>query len=170
MIAAKLSDLLGFLEEGAVKASSGRFQGLVQVAVLIIGLIGAVTVQSDETMASMKSITTEVLIKSDASWNGRPLPSYSAGDPEISVVRVTIPSGSALPMHIHPYATAGVLLQGRLEVRTPEGETWQVNAGDGVIELINQPHGGASIGNEDAVILVVYAGIKGQPVTKLVQE
>ena len=55
-------------------------------------------------------------------------------------------------------------------MRTPEGETWQVNAGDGVIELINQPHGGASIGNEDAVILVVYAGIKGQPVTKLVQE
>ena len=153
-----------------MKASSTRFQGRVQVAVLIIGLIGAVTVQSDETMASMKSITTEVLIKSDASWNGRPLPPYSAGDPEISVVRVTIPSGSALPMHIHPYATAGVLLQGRLEVRTPEGETWQVNPGDGVIELINQPHGGASIGSEDAVILVVYAGIKGQPVTKLVQE
>ena len=138
-----------------MKASRKTVQGLGQAVVLIIGFIGAATVQSDETMAAMKSITTEVLIKSDASWNGRPLPSYSAGDPEISVVRVTIPSGSALPMHIHPYATAGVLLQGRLEVRTPEGETLQVNPGDGVIELINQPHGGASIGNEDAVILVV---------------
>jgi quercetin dioxygenase-like cupin family protein len=152
-----------------VKASRKTVQGLGQAVVLIIGLIVAATVQSDETMAAMKSITTEVLIKSDASWNGRPLPSYSAGDPEISVIRVTIPSGSALPMHIHPYATAGVLLQGRLEVRTPEGETLQVNPGDGVIELINQPHGGASIGTEDAVILVVYAGIKGEPVTKLVQ-
>jgi len=30
---------------------------------------------------------------------------------------------------------------------------------------VNQPHGGANIGDEDAVILVVYAGVEGQPVT-----
>ncbi|MDG1064891.1 MAG: cupin domain-containing protein [Luminiphilus sp.] len=134
------------------------------------GLLGVAAVAADDTLAAMESITTEVLIKSDASWNGRPLPPYSLGDPEISVVRVTIPSGSALPMHIHPFATAGVLLQGRLEVRTPQGETLEVNPGDGVIELVNQPHGGASIGTEDAVILVVYAGIKGQAVTQLVRD
>jgi len=55
-------------------------------------------------------------------------------------------------------------------VRTPGGETLEVHPGDGVIELINQPHAGANTGTEDAVILVVYAGIKGQPVTALVLE
>lgn len=145
-----------------------KLKTLSQWLFLIPGLLGFATVAADDTLGGMESITTEVLIKSDTSWNGHPLPSYSLGEPEISVVRVTIPAGSALPMHIHPFATAGVLLQGRLEVRTPQGKTLEVNPGDGVIELVNQPHGGASIGTEDAVILVVYAGIKGQAVTELV--
>ena len=153
---------------GTMRALRATAKGLIQGLSAITFLLGAVSVLADETLAAMQSITTEVLIKSDVSWNGRPLPPYSSGDPEISVVRVTIPSGAALPMHIHPFATAGVLLQGLLEVRTPQGETLQVNPGDGVIELINQPHAGASVGTDDAVILVVYAGIKGQPVTKLV--
>ena len=55
-------------------------------------------------------------------------------------------------------------------MKTPGGETLEVSPGDGVIELVNQPHGGVSVGTEDAVILVVYAGIKGQPVTELVIE
>ncbi|MDG0992198.1 MAG: cupin domain-containing protein [Luminiphilus sp.] len=144
--------------------------GLGQCLLFMGGLLVTVTVVADDTMAAMKSITTEVLVKSNTSWNGRPLPSYSSGEPEISVVRVTIPSGSALPMHTHPFATAGFLLQGRLKVKTPGGETLEVSPGDGVIELVNQPHGGVSVGTEDAVILVVYAGIKGQPVTELVIE
>ena len=145
-------------------------KGFGPVILLFSGLLLTVKSLADETLGAMNSITAEVLIKADASWNGHPLPPYSAGDPEISIVRVTIPAGSSLPLHIHPYATAGVLLQGRLEVRTPGGETLEVHPGDGVIELINQPHAGANTGTEDAVILVVYAGIKGQPVTELVLE
>lgn len=160
--------LLGTDGVGAMRRLQLALKNLNQWLFFIAGLLGFAAVAADDTLAGMESITTEVLIKSDTSWNGHPLPSYSLGDPEISVVRVTIPAGAALPMHIHPYATAGVLLQGRLEVRTPQGKTLEVNPGDGVIELVNQPHGGVSIGTEDAVILVVYAGIKDQPVTKLV--
>ena len=61
--------------------------------------------------------------------------------------------------------TAGIVLEGIIEVRTDDGEKHIARAGDAVIELINQPHGGANIGEEDAIILVVYAGIEGQPVT-----
>ena len=37
--------------------------------------------------------------------------------------------------------------------------------GDAVVELVNQPHGGANIGDKDAVIVGVYVGVEGQPVT-----
>jgi quercetin dioxygenase-like cupin family protein len=121
--------------------------------------------QADDVMAQMAQV--EVLTKATHSWNGSTLPSYAAGQPEISIVRVTLPEGAALPLHEHPYATAGVLLQGTITVRTPSGVAQQFTAGDGVIELVNQPHAGANTGTGDAVILVVYAGIEGQPVTHI---
>lgn len=121
--------------------------------------------QADDVMAQMAQV--DVLTKATHSWNGSTLPSYAAGQPEISIVRVTLPEGAALPLHEHPYATAGVLLQGTITVRTPSGVAQQFTAGDGVIELVNQPHAGANTGTGDAVILVVYAGIEGQPVTHI---
>ena len=118
-----------------------------------------------DASASERKIEAEVLAKSTKDWRGVALPPYSEGQPEVTVARVTIPAGMALPLHEHPYMTAGVIVQGTIEVRTDSGDTHIARAGDAVIELVNQAHGGANIGDEDAVILVVYAGIEGEPVT-----
>ena len=111
------------------------------------------------------SIETTILARSSQDWGGTALTAYAMGQPEVTVARITIPAGMALPLHEHPYMTAGIVLEGIIEVRTDGGEKHIARAGDAVIELINQPHGGANIGEEDAIILVVYAGIEGQPVT-----
>lgn len=115
--------------------------------------------------ASERQIEAEVLAKSTKDWRGVTLPPYSEGQPEVTIARVTIPAGMALPLHEHPYMTAGVIVQGTIEVRTDSGDTHIARAGDAVIELVNQAHGGANIGDVDAIILVVYAGIEGQPIT-----
>ena len=135
--------------------------------VLLTSLPGT---RADETMADMNSVTSEVLLKSDRSWNGSQLPAYGSGQPEISVVRVTIPPGVRLPMHVHPYATAGVLLKGALRVFTPDGSSMDIESGDPVIEVVGGPHTGENLGIEEAVILVFYAGIQGEPVTRLVDD
>ena len=54
-------------------------------------------------------------------------------------------------------------------VHTAAGETAELSAGDGLIELTNQVHTGANTGDEPAIILVVYAGIEGEPVTVLAE-
>jgi len=41
----------------------------------------------------------------------------------------------------------------------------QLQAGQGLIEMVNQPHYGTNNGAEPAEIEVVYAGVKGQPTT-----
>ena len=124
---------------------------------------------ADDTLSATAGIAVDVLAKSTRSWNGSELPPYGEGQAELSVVRVTIPPGQALPLHEHPHATAGLLLQGTLEVHTPGGERTTLHAGEGLIELVNQPHAGANTGEVDAVIIVVYAGIEGEPVTVLVE-
>ncbi len=141
---------------------------LVNLIALVVLVSFTATTRADDTMAAMEAISVDVLKKSTTMWNDDQLPSYSEGQPEISVVKVTIPEGQSLPLHEHPFATAGVLLQGHLEVRTPDGDRTELKAGQALIELINQPHAGANIGDGPAVILVVYAGIEGQSVTRLI--
>lgn len=131
---------------------------------LVISAITSVGI-SVQASADEPKIVAEVLAKSTTDWRGVKLPPYSEGQPEVTIARVTIPAGMALPLHKHPYMTGGVIVQGTIEVRTDSGDTHIVRAGDAVIELVNQAHGGANIGDEDAVILVVYAGVEGQPVT-----
>jgi quercetin dioxygenase-like cupin family protein len=155
----------------ASSAGDGKVKGRPMKAVRL--LIGALLLclpvwsHADTMLGSIESIEVEVLSKSTSMWNGQPIPPYAQGTPEISVVRVTIPPGQSLPLHEHPFATAGVLLQGHLEVRTPNGQQAELHAGEALIELVNQPHAGANIGDIPAVILVVYAGIKGEPVTRM---
>jgi quercetin dioxygenase-like cupin family protein len=130
------------------------------VVVLMLATHGVVAAEPVES-----AIRSEILARSSSDWGGGTLPAYAGGQPEVTVARVTIPVGQALPLHEHPYMTAGVVLKGVIEVRTETGRTHVARAGDAVIELVNQPHGGANIGDEEAVILVVYAGIKDQPIT-----
>jgi quercetin dioxygenase-like cupin family protein len=94
-------------------------------------------------------VTVRTLVQSTRSWNGTPLPAYPSGQPEVTVLHITIPPGVALPMHQHPVINASVQLQ----------------AGQGLIEMVNQPHYGTNNGTEPAEIVVVYAGVKGQPTT-----
>lgn len=110
---------------------------------------------------------SEVLAKSSQSWDGTPLPVYPSGTPEISIVRITIAPGAALPMHQHPYINAGLLLSGALTVVTELNETKHLKAGDALIEVVNKWHYGRNEGSEPAVILVFYAGVASEPVTRL---
>ncbi|MCP9799894.1 hypothetical protein [Synechococcus sp. RedBA-s] len=47
------------------------------------------------------------------------------------------------------------------------GPSLQLRAGEGLIEMVNQPHYGSNNGTEPAEIVVVYAGVKGKPITVL---
>lgn len=150
------------------------FVGVFMRSCLLVRFCGAVVLASlcitpltfaDDVLA--KHAQVEVLTKTNQSWNGTLLPHYTTGDPELLIAKVTIPVGAHLPLHEHPYATAGVLLEGEIVVKTPSGEQQRLVAGEALVELINQAHYGENTGDVDAVILVVYAGEKGKPVTVL---
>ena len=76
----------------------------------------------NSSLAAERKIETTVLAKSTQDWGGSTLEQYADGQPEVTVARVTIPAGMALPLHEHPFMTAGVVLQGIIEVRTDSGK------------------------------------------------
>jgi quercetin dioxygenase-like cupin family protein len=119
-------------------------------------------VSTEQTKNEIKVVE---VVKSSHSWNGTKLPLYSQGQPEVTVLRITIPKGVTLPMHQHPVINVGVLLKGELTVKTQKGETLLMKAGDPIVEVVDTWHLGTSTGKEDAEIMVFYAGVKDTPLT-----
>jgi len=107
---------------------------------------------------------TEILVQSTESWDGESF-SYPDGDPQLTVARITIPAGVALPMHCHPVPLGGVLSKGTLEVTKQNGQKLLLNENEGLIEVSNQWHFGRAL--EEVEIIVVYAGASEVPVTVL---
>ena len=111
--------------------------------------------------------SSEVLQKTQTSWNKTPLPQMTLTNPEVTVVRIQIPKGQKLPLHKHPILNVGYLTKGELTVRTENNEVLVLRAGDPIIEVINTWHYGESTGTTDAEIVVVYVGNQGDPITEL---
>lgn len=112
-----------------------------------------------------KKIQVDVLAKTTSSWDGKPLPRYSKGKPEITILKITIPPKTKLPLHKHPVINAGVLLKGRLTVVTQTKKTLHLKAGDSIVEVVDTWHYGINDGKVPAVIIVFYAGARGTPNT-----
>lgn len=111
------------------------------------------------------SAKVEVVAKSKSSWDGSMLPAYPAGQPEVTILKITIPAGTKLPVHKHGVINAGYMLKGQLTVIKEDGRKLYLSEGDSLIELVDQWHYGRNDGKEPVEILVFYAGVEGMPIT-----
>ncbi len=105
------------------------------------------------------------LVKSTRSWDGEVLPAYPQGQPQITILRITIPAGARLHTHRHPVINAGVLINGQLTVVTKDGKTLHLKAGDPIVEVVKTAHYGMNEGKTPAEIIVFYAGAGDTPIT-----
>ena len=106
------------------------------------------------------NVESVTLVKSAQSWDGSSLPAYPKDAPEISVLKITIPAHTTLPLHKHPIINAGYMAKGALKVVTDENKTLQLKAGDALIEVVDRWHYGVNEGDEAVEIVVFYAGTK----------
>jgi quercetin dioxygenase-like cupin family protein len=115
--------------------------------------------------ADAGGVVSEVVSRSTSSWDGKVLPDYPKSPPEITILRITIPPGTRLPIHKHNVINAGVLVAGELTVVTEKGQTLRLKAGDGIVEVVNTWHYGMNEGDKPAIIVVFYAGTQGVALT-----
>lgn len=105
------------------------------------------------------------LVKTTQSWDGELLRPYPQGQPEITILRISIPAGTQLHTHSHPVINAGVLISGQLTVVTTDGKTLHLKAGDPIVEVVNTLHYAMNQGKAPAEIVVFYAGVIDTPIT-----
>ncbi|MCP4000882.1 MAG: cupin domain-containing protein [Gammaproteobacteria bacterium] len=128
---------------------------------LLVALLLPVSVYALDS----KPIIVEELTKTTKSWDGSELPSYKKGQPEITILRITVQPNVELPWHTHPIINAGIMVKGKLTVITKSGEKHELVAGDTIVEVTGKIHRGINNGNEPAEIIVFYAGIVKTPLT-----
>jgi quercetin dioxygenase-like cupin family protein len=112
------------------------------------------------------AIQSETLLQSSSSWDGEPYIAYPAGQPELSVLKITIPPHTQLKWHTHPMPNAAYILSGELTVeRKADDKTHHFTAGQVVAETVDALHRGVT-GDAPVTLIVFYAGIEGMPLSK----
>lgn len=132
---------------------------------IIFTTIALLFTASMTTAQAQSEVKVDVLAKTSKSWNGQQLPHYPSSQPEITMLKVTIPPGTKLPEHMHLVINAAVLLKGKLTVISENGKKLYLKAGDPIVELVNTWHYGLNEGEEPVELIVFYAGTANVPIT-----
>lgn len=103
---------------------------------------------------------SETLVQTENHWNKQAIKPIHIENPQITVLRITIPAGEKLAMHKHPVLNIGYLTKGELTVHSENGDVLVLKPGDPIVELVDIWHYGESTGAEDAEIVVTYVGDK----------
>jgi quercetin dioxygenase-like cupin family protein len=130
---------------------------------LVASLLLALTNVPSVHAQTVETGKREILLQADSSWNGKLYTQYPAGQPLLTMLKVTMNPNTALPWHTHPVPNAGYILSGDLTLHDrASGVTHTYHAGESFAESVNAEHRGEA-GENGAVLLLTYAGTPGTP-------
>ena len=139
--------------------SKYRIAGIV--ATLVAASFAAIHAQ--DAARHVGSGQREILLQASRSWNGNPYTHYPTGQPQLTMIRLTIAPHTALPWHTHPFPNVAYVLSGTLTLHDKaSGKTRVVHQGQAFAETVDDVHRGET-GEEPAVLLITYAGTPGIP-------
>lgn len=137
------------------------------VLLLVIMAFVFVSFPQDTAAENDRSaLRSEILLQSSSSWDGEPYASYPSGQPELSVLKITVPPHTILEWHTHSMPSAAYIVAGELTLeRKRDGREKHFTAGDAVSETVDTLHRGVA-GSEPVVIIMFYGGSPGEPLTR----
>lgn len=156
-------------EDSSMLKETLQIFATLSVVLLLQPGCATVRIRQEANEASQASIVIKEIAKTTKSWDGESLLAYPQGQPEITILRISIPAGARLDTHSHPVINAGLLMSGQLTVVTAGGKTLHLKAGDHIVEVVNTFHYGINQGTVPAEIVVFYAGAVGTPLSVVKQ-
>jgi quercetin dioxygenase-like cupin family protein len=128
---------------------------------LVIAATSLSSACAQGTTDKVAAAQREVLLQADHSWNGVPYTQYPKGQPELTMLKLTIAPHTRLPWHTHPFPNAAYVLSGTLTVHDKvSGKTKVFHQGEAFAETVDDIHRGET-GDEPVVLIVTYAGTPG---------
>lgn len=154
------SKLVSFLPwRRCMRPQKGGRLALALACLLITGTVNAREPQP-------AAVQAETLMRTGSSWDGVAYKSYPSGQPELTVLKITIAPHTSLPWHTHPMPNAAYVLSGEITVEKKEnGQKKVLSAGQVLPEMVNELHRGTT-GDQPVELIVFYAGTKDMPLSE----
>ena len=115
--------------------------------------------------ADSPRVTSDTVLRATASWDGVRYERYPSGQPELTVLKITIPPHTELSWHQHVMPSVAYVLSGEITVQmASDGRTRHAITGDALPEVVGESHRGCT-GDHPAVLIVFYAGTLGVPLS-----
>jgi quercetin dioxygenase-like cupin family protein len=105
------------------------------------------------------------LLKTTTTWDGQTL-AYPPGPAELTALHIEIAPGGETGWHMHSVPSFAWVIEGELDVRLKDGRTHRLRPGNALAEVINTWHNGRNMGPGPVKLVVFYAGVAGQPLTR----
>jgi quercetin dioxygenase-like cupin family protein len=120
---------------------------------------------SPELRAREPQVSVNQILQTTQSWDGSSYAGYPTGQPQVTVLRITIPPNTKLHWHRHPMISVGYILSGQLTLEKKDtGERKILHAGEALAETVQTTHRGFTT-DEPAELIVFYAGQVGLPLS-----
>ena len=113
---------------------------------------------------SLDPVFVETLISASESWNGDSL-KYPQGKAEMTLQKITAQPGFKTPLHLHPQPGIVYVMKGTLYCKTIDGKSLTVGPGESFASSQNTVHYCQNNGNEEGIVFVASAGVKGKKTT-----
>jgi quercetin dioxygenase-like cupin family protein len=140
---------------------TGYWKDALSTVLIMAMLVSILFPQATAAENDQSAVQSETLLRSSASWDGEPYKSYASVQPEISILKITVPPRTKLEWHSHPIPSAAYMVAGELTVeRQRDGKRQHFSAGQAISETVDTLHRGIA-GNEPVVLIVFYAGGRG---------
>jgi quercetin dioxygenase-like cupin family protein len=111
-------------------------------------------------------LDVKTLLQTNRAWDGNIYPAYPDGQPQVSVLEITIPAKTAMDWHQHPMPNVGYVVAGEIRVETKDGQVAHFRTGQIIPETVTTVHRGVTA-EQPVKLLVFYAGATGLPLSQV---
>ncbi len=110
-------------------------------------------------------LVIEQILKSDTTSLGQKIRYPNVQNEEVTMLKVTIPSGKTTGWHEHNIPVFAYVLKGTLTVEFEDNRVVQFKENSSFAEVIHTLHRGINNEKEELVLLAFYLGEKGKPLS-----
>jgi len=129
------------------------------VAAFIFGLAGHAKAQYNN------DLIIEQILKTDTTSLGQRISYPVTANDEVTMLKITLPPGKTTGWHEHEIPVFAYVLKGTLTVEFEDGKTVKFLENSSFAEVLHMVHRGINKENSDLVLLAIYLGIKGKPLS-----
>jgi quercetin dioxygenase-like cupin family protein len=123
-------------------------------------LLGLLSLSAPSQYSS--GIVIEKLLQTDTTSIGQKIAYPNFSDPEVTMSKITFPSGKSTGWHKHKFPVFAFVLKGTLTVELEDHRVIKFKENSTYAEVIDTYHNGTNQEKTDLVIMAIYLGGRDQ--------